>query len=72
MLDAFLGSGSTVIAAERTGRSCYGIELDAGYLDVCIKRWQRYTGDCAVHSVSGIRFDELEIQKREGNHGNKQ
>jgi DNA modification methylase len=68
VLDAFLGSGSTIIAAERTGRSCYGIELDPIYVDVAIKRWQRYTGDCAVHSVSGIRFDDVAIAKPGSNH----
>ena len=68
VLDAFLGSGSTIIAAERTGRSCYGIELDPIYVDVAIKRWQRYTGDSAVHSVSGIRFDDVAIAKPGSNH----
>jgi hypothetical protein len=40
VLDAFLGSGTTVIAAERTGRRCYGIELDPGYADTIIRGWQ--------------------------------
>ena len=68
VLDAFLGSGSTLIAAERTGRSCYGIELDAVYVDAAIKRWQRYTGDRAVHAVSGIAFDQISSAKTEVNH----
>jgi DNA modification methylase len=68
-LDAFLGSGSTLIAAERTGRCCHGIELDPIYVDTAIKRWQRYTGDHAVHAVSGIRFDDIATKPREGNHG---
>ena len=63
VLDAFLGSGSTLIAAERTGRDCCGIELDPIYIDVAIRRWQRYTGDHAVHAVSGIRFDDIATQK---------
>lgn len=42
--DAFLGSGSTLIAAEKTGRICYGLELDPKYMDVIIKRWEDYTG----------------------------
>jgi DNA modification methylase len=42
--DIFLGSGSTLIAAEKTGRICYGMELDPKYCDVIIKRWEDYTG----------------------------
>jgi DNA modification methylase len=59
VLDAFLGSGSTLIAAERTGRICCGIEIDPLYGDTAIRRWQRHTGDHAIHAVSGKRFDEL-------------
>ena len=47
VLDAFLGSGTTVIAAERTGRRCWGLELDPGYVDTAIRRWQTLTGDQA-------------------------
>lgn len=59
VLDAFLGSGSTLIAAERTGRICHGIEIDPLYVDTAIRRWQRYTGDYAIHGVTGNRFDDL-------------
>ncbi|MBA3912965.1 MAG: ParB N-terminal domain-containing protein [Acidobacteriales bacterium] len=59
VLDSFLGSGSTLIAAERTGRCCYGIEIDPLYVDTAIRRWQRHTGDYAVHVVSGERFDAV-------------
>ena len=48
VLDAFLGSGSTLIAAERTGRLCAGLELDPVYVDVAIARWERFTGQVAV------------------------
>ena len=41
--DAFLGSGTTLIAAERTGRRCYGLELDPAYVDTTIRRWQALT-----------------------------
>jgi len=44
ILDLFLGSGSTLIASEKTGRICYGMELDPKYVDVIIKRWEDYTG----------------------------
>lgn len=45
VVDCFLGSGSTLIAAERVGRICYGIEIDPLYVDVVIRRWQKHTGD---------------------------
>jgi len=48
VLDLFLGSGSTLIAAEKTGRRCYGMELDPKYADVIVERWQNYTGNNAV------------------------
>ena len=59
VLDAFLGSGTTVIAAERTGRRCYGLELDAAYVDTIIRRWQAQTGGSARHAVTGRSFDDL-------------
>ena len=68
VLDSFLGSGSTLIAAERTGRVCYGIELDPIYVDTIIQRWQRYTGDHAVHAVGGKRFDEIAGEQLEAQH----
>ncbi len=59
VLDAFLGSGSTLIAAERTGRRCFGMELDPLYVDTIIRRWQRFVGASARHAVSGEAFDAL-------------
>jgi len=59
VLDAFLGSGTTVIAAERTGRRCYGLELDPAYVDTVIRRWQALTGGSARHAASGRSFDDL-------------
>jgi len=59
VLDGFLGSGTTVIAAERTGRRCYGIELDPAYIDTIVRRWQAMTGGSARHAVSGRSFDDL-------------
>jgi DNA modification methylase len=59
VLDPFLGSGSTLIAAERTGRICYGMDLDPLYVDVAIRRWQRHTGDHAIEIASGRRFDDI-------------
>lgn len=58
VLDPFLGSGTTLMAAERTGRHCYGMEFDPLYVDTAIRRWQKYTGSAAVHAVTGKTFDE--------------
>lgn len=59
VLDVFLGSGSTLIAAEETGRVCIGVELDPAYVDVGIRRWQKRTGKDAVHAVTGETFDVI-------------
>ena len=58
VLDPFLGSGSTLIACERTHRKCHGIELEPRYMDVAIDRWQSWTGEVAVHIDSGDSFVE--------------
>jgi DNA modification methylase len=59
VLDPFLGSGTTAIAAERTGRVCYGIEIDPQYVDTSVRRWQNFTGLDATHGVSGRTFNKL-------------
>ena len=59
VLDAFLGSGTTVVAAERTGRRCYGMELDPAYVDTAIRRWQVLTGESALHATSDRSFADL-------------
>jgi DNA modification methylase len=58
VLDPFLGSGSTMMAAERVGRCCYGIEIDPLYVDTVIRRWQAQTGDDAIHDATGRRFND--------------
>jgi DNA modification methylase len=68
VLDPFLGSGSTLMAAERTGRICRGVEIDPLYVDVAIRRWQRMTGERAVHAESGVDFTALEIEKSDARH----
>jgi DNA modification methylase len=60
VLDAFMGSGTTLIAAERSGRRAYGIELDPAYVDVAVRRWQTYTGKYATLIGTGERFEEVE------------
>jgi DNA modification methylase len=59
VLDGFLGSGTSLMAAERTGRCCRGIELDPAYVDTIIRRWQKLTLDTAQHAESGRIFDDL-------------
>ena len=60
VLDAFLGSGTTVIAAERTGRRCFGLEIDPLYVDTIVRRWQAFTGDHARLLATGRDFISLE------------
>lgn len=63
VLDGFLGSGTTLMAAERVRRICCGIEIDPVYVDVAIRRWQNSTGEAAVHAQTGKRFNEVAAQK---------
>lgn len=65
VLDSFLGSGTTLLAAERTGRICRGIELDPLYIDTAIRRWQNLTGRDAVRLSDGKLFRELEAEKEQ-------
>jgi DNA modification methylase len=66
VLDPFLGSGSTLIAAERVGRICRGIELDPLYVDVAIRRWQAHTGGSAIKAGTDKRFNELTAKVNHG------
>lgn len=59
VLDAFSGSGTTIIAAEKAGRIGHAIEIDPHYVDVAIKRWSALAGEQAVHAASGFTFEEL-------------
>lgn len=59
VVDAFLGSGTTLVAAESAGRRCYGMELDPLYVDLAIERWQRHTGGEAVNASCGLEFNML-------------
>jgi DNA modification methylase len=60
VLDPFAGSGTTVIAAEKTGRHARVIEYDPGYCDVIVRRWQKYTGKTAILDGSGKSFEDIE------------
>lgn len=63
VIDAFLGSGTTLIAAEKVGRVCHGVELDPIYVDLAVRRWQAWTGEQAVHEATGKTFAELEAER---------
>ena len=59
VLDPFGGSGTTMIAAEKSGRHARLIEMDPKYVDVIIKRWQEYSGGSATRQADGVAFDTL-------------
>lgn len=58
VVDFYAGSGSTLIACERTGRQCYTAEIQPLYCDVVIRRWQNFTGKRAIHAITGEEFGE--------------
>jgi len=60
--EPFMGSGTTLIAAETTGRVCYGIELNPAYVDVAVERWQQFTGKDVVLFGSDETFNEIKIK----------
>jgi DNA modification methylase len=64
VLDAFLGSGTTLIAAEKTGRRCRGIELDPRFVDLAVLRWVELTGEDAVLADTGESFAEVRERRR--------
>jgi DNA modification methylase len=66
VLDPFVGSGTTILAAERTGRRAAAIELDALYVDTAIRRWQTLTGKAAQLAGDGRSFAEVQAERVEG------
>jgi hypothetical protein len=63
ILDGFVGSGTTIVAAEQTGRIACALELDPRYVDVAILRWEKLTGEPARHEVTGLSFAETALQR---------
>src|SRR5205085_4842738 len=59
VLDPFLGSGTTLLAAEKVGRRAFGIEIDPLYVDVAIRRWQSFTKHDAILEHTGETFDQV-------------
>jgi DNA modification methylase len=66
VLDPFMGSGSTLIAAEKVGRRARGIEIDPLYVDVAIRRWERWAGEEARLEGDGRTFREIAVERVEG------
>ena len=63
--DPFSGSGTTIIAAQSCRRRCLAVELDPAYVDMAVRRWQRYTSQSATLAESGKTFDKLRRERRE-------
>jgi len=68
ILDPFLGSGTTLIAAEQAGRRGFGMELDPRYVDTIVRRWQALTGEQAVNAETGELFDDRATSAMGGDH----
>lgn len=63
--EPFSGSGTTIIAAEMTGRRCFAVELNPAYVDVAVRRWQSFTGEDAVLEGDGRSFDVVAAERCE-------
>ncbi|MBW0006900.1 MAG: site-specific DNA-methyltransferase [Sphingomonas sp.] len=63
VIDAFLGSGTTIIAAERVGRRCFGVEIEPRFADTIIRRFERHSGERAVHLATGKTFTEVTAER---------
>jgi DNA modification methylase len=61
--DPFVGSGTTIIAAEMTGRACHAIEISPAYCDVTVLRWQAFTGQTATHALTGRSFADTAAER---------
>jgi DNA modification methylase len=61
--EPFCGSGTTIIAAEMTGRCCHAVELDPAYVDVAVIRWQEFTGESARLEADGRTLDEVRAEQ---------
>jgi DNA modification methylase len=67
VLDLFMGSGTTILAAERVGRRAYGIEIDPLYVDAAVRRWQTFTKRDAILQSTDQTFDEVaSVRSKEG------
>ena len=67
--DPFVGSGTTIIAAETAGRVCLALDLDPAYADVAVRRWQDFTGQAATLDGDGRRFEDLAAERKANDGG---
>lgn len=68
VLDGFLGSGTTLIAAQKSNRRCIGVEIEPKYIDVAIKRFQAISNEPVIHKESGLTYEELVEERQENSH----
>jgi len=62
--DPFLGSGTTLMAAEQTERACYGLEIDPRYIDVIVRRWQEFSGNTATLAGADQAFEQVRAARQ--------
>jgi DNA modification methylase len=70
--EPFSGSGTTLIAAEMTGRHCYAIELSPQYVDVGVIRWEQFTNQTAIHEETGQTFAEMKANRTGETNGSQE
>jgi len=71
VFDPFLGSGTTVIAAEQSQRTCLGLEIEPKYVDVIVRRWQNFTGEKALLVDTRCTFEDIAAERMQKGHGRK-
>jgi DNA modification methylase len=67
VLDSFMGSGTALLAAERTKRIAYGMHLDPTYIDLTIQRWEKMNGGMARLAATGQSFSEFQLERASNN-----
>ena len=63
VIDGFIGSGTTILAAEFTKRIAYGIEIEPAYIDVAIRRWETMSGEDALLASTGLSFSQVSAER---------